>query len=59
MWVPKLEQTEALRTELNYFVDCINKGEAPINDGVAGLRIVRLLEAADQSQKNRGQLIQL
>ena len=59
MWVPKLEQTEALRTELSYFVDCIQNDKTPINDGVAGLRIVRLLEAADQSQKNRGRIVEL
>jgi predicted dehydrogenase len=59
VWAPKVEQTEALRVELGYFLDCINKSEAPINDGEAGLRIVRLLEAADQSLKERGRIIQV
>ena len=40
--------------ELEYFVDCIRSDQTPINDGAAGLRVVRLLEAADQSLKNRG-----
>src|SRR5271170_5401356 len=44
MWSPKIEATEALKAELSYFVDCIHTGEPPINDGLAGLRIVRMLE---------------
>jgi predicted dehydrogenase len=57
VWAPKVDATEALNLELNYFLDCIRGDETPINDGVAGLRIVRLLEAADQSLQNRGKLV--
>jgi predicted dehydrogenase len=59
VWSPKVEQTEALKYELNYFLDCITKDQIPVNDGAAGLRIVRLLEAAEQSLKHRGQLVSL
>jgi predicted dehydrogenase len=59
MWAPKVEQTEALKREANYFVECINKNEAPFNDGVAGLRVVRLLEAATLSLKERGRPVEL
>jgi len=59
MWAPKVEGTEALRTELTYFLDCVLKNKVPFNDGMAGLRIVKLLEAADKSLKQRGRLIQL
>jgi hypothetical protein len=54
VWSPKVEQTEALKVELDYFVDCITAGRTPSNDGEAGLRVVRLLEAADRSLKERG-----
>jgi predicted dehydrogenase len=57
VWAPKVEQTEALKVELDYFADCVVNGRAPMNDGVAGLRIVRLLEAADQSLKDRGKIV--
>jgi predicted dehydrogenase len=57
VWGPKVDATEALKTELSYFLDCIVKDEPPINDGFAGLRVVRLLEAAEQSLTNRGRLI--
>ena len=59
MWAPRVEQTEALKVELNYFLDCIAKNQTPLNDGVAGLRVVRMLEAADQSLKERGRAIAL
>jgi len=59
MWAPQLEQLEALREELEYFADCILQNKTPFNDGVAGLRVVRMLEAADQSIKQRGVLVRL
>ena len=59
MWAPRVEQTEALKVELNYFVDCVGRNETPVNDGVAGSRVVRLLEAADRSLRERGRAIEL
>ncbi len=59
VWAPKVEQTEALKLELGYFVECIQKGESPVNDGAAGLRVVKLLEAAEQSLNSRGRAISL
>jgi predicted dehydrogenase len=57
MWAPKIDQREALASEAAYFVQCIEKNQAPFNDGMAGLRIVKLLEAAQKSVKNRGQAV--
>jgi predicted dehydrogenase len=59
VWAPRVEQTEALKLELEYFVDCIRNDRVPFNDGVAGLRVVKLLEAADQSLKDRGKIVLL
>jgi len=59
VWAPKVEQAEALKVELGYFIDCIMNGRKPSNDGSAGLRVVKLLEAADQSLKERGKLVSL
>lgn len=59
VWAPKCDQTEALKVELDYFVDCIINGCTPTNDGAAGLRVVRLLDAAEQSLKERGKLVVL
>ena len=59
VWGPKVDATEALKVELGYFVDCILEGKTPSNDGAAGLRVVRLLEAAEQSLKSRGRIVAL
>jgi len=59
MWAPQLGQAEALRQELAYFVDCISDGHDPINDGCAGLRVVKMLEAASESLSKRGSLVYL
>lgn len=59
MWSPKLDMTEALRTEGLHFIDCIVKGDRPITDGEAGLRVVRILEAATLSLKQQGRLVEL
>ena len=59
VWGPKVDATEALKLELEYFVECVINGCKPSNDGEAGLRVVRLLEAAEQSLKDRGRLIEL
>ena len=59
MWAPQVEQVEALRAEAEYFLKCIEENKTPFNDGLAGLRVVRLLEAADKSIRNRGQAVVL
>jgi predicted dehydrogenase len=59
MWAPRVEQTEALKVELSHFVECVTKGQTPFNDGAAGFRVVRMLEAADRSLKERGRAIEL
>jgi len=59
VWVPKVDPTEALKLEAQYFVECVEKNETPFNDGQAGLRVVRLLEAAAESLKQRGRPVDL
>jgi len=59
MWAPQVEQIEALRAETAYFLKCIEGNSKPFNDGEAGLRVVRILEAADRSIRSRGEAITL
>ena len=59
MHAPRIEPKEALQLEVEHFRDCLLNGTKPINDGHAGLRVVRMLEAADKSLKNRGQIVYL
>jgi predicted dehydrogenase len=59
MWAPKIDQTEALKLETEYFIDCVFNNKKPINDGYAGLRVVNMLEACDKSLKNNGKMVNL
>jgi len=59
VWAPKLDSTEALRYVVPEFLDSIREGRPSLTDGNAGLRVVRLLEAAQRSMKNGGQAVTL
>jgi predicted dehydrogenase len=57
VWVPKLDSTEALTYVCDEFLTAIAEKRKPLTDGHAGLRVVRLLEAAQQSIKEGGRLV--
>lgn len=57
--IPPLPFAEPLHTECQHFVDCIREGRRPRTDGWNGLRIVRALEAAQQSLNNAGRWVNL
>jgi predicted dehydrogenase len=59
MWSPKVDQTEALKKEAEYFIECIYNDVTPVNDGRAGLRVVKMLEACDNSIRQEGRMISL
>src|SRR5579864_7852269 len=59
MLAPNLESTEALRLMAREFVNSIAEKRAPLSDGHAGLRIVRLLEAAQESIEQNGRVVHL
>jgi predicted dehydrogenase len=59
MYAPQLDNAEALRTEVRHFADCIVRGTRPLTDGYAGLEVVRILEAATSSMRDRGRLVEL
>lgn len=57
IWVPRLEQMEALKLETQYFIDSLESNQALLNDGLSGLRIVRMIEAIITSLKKGGSVI--
>jgi predicted dehydrogenase len=59
MYSPKLDGTEALQREALHFIDCIEHGTQPETDGAAGLRVVKILEAATHSMQQRGGVVEL
>jgi predicted dehydrogenase len=57
--IPRIEEREPLRLECEHFVECIRTGKTPRTDGLNGLRVVSVLEAANQSLRNGGTLVPL
>lgn len=51
---PKLDNVEPLFAEASHFIECVTTGRRPITDGIAGLRVVASLEAAERSLRNHG-----
>jgi predicted dehydrogenase len=57
MWAPKLDGTEALRLAGDHFIDCIINKKTPQTDGLLGLRVVELIEAATSSMRGKGETV--
>jgi predicted dehydrogenase len=54
MWAPHLPAKEALQTETEHFIDCIQHGSAPISNGLTGLHVIEILEATSRSIAAQG-----
>lgn len=59
MLAPQIDGTEALRREVDHFLQCIEQGAEPETGGTAGLRVVEILQAASQSMAQRGRPVEL
>lgn len=59
IYIPKIEMTEPLRNECAHFVECVLTGARPLTDGESGLRVVRVLEAAQESLRHGGETVRL
>jgi predicted dehydrogenase len=47
--IPKLSMQEPLRLECQHFIDCVRERKTPLTDGESGLRVVKVLAAAQAS----------
>ena len=52
--VPYIRVGEPLRIECEHFLQCVRDRSQPLSDGLDGLRVVRVLEAADHSLASNG-----
>jgi predicted dehydrogenase len=57
--IPKIDGSEPLRTQLSHFIECINQDTTPLSDGINGLQVVRILEAAERSLRNRNNRVNM
>ena len=58
-FIPVIQRNEALKAECTHFLDCIENNSKPITNGIAGMEVVKLLEAADSSLKKSGYPVNL
>ena len=59
VWSPHIDQGEPLQAMVRHFAECIRDKKRPISDGESGLRVVKILEAAERSIKAQGGRITL
>jgi predicted dehydrogenase len=59
MWAPNISTKEALQTEVEHFIECVRSGATPISDGLSGLRVIEVLEAATRSMADHGKPVWL
>lgn len=52
--IPKISLQEPLRIECQHFVDCVRDRRTPLTDGLDGLRVVKVLDAAQKSLERGG-----
>ena len=56
---PAIRFSEPLHSECQHFIDCIQNRKRPLTDGLNGLKVVKVLEAAERSLKQDGKTIEL
>jgi len=59
IWIPRISNSEPLRSELEHFVSVVKGDEAPVSDAKSGLEVVRVLTAASQSLERGGAVVSL
>jgi predicted dehydrogenase len=57
--IPRIEESEPLKIECDHFIECIRQGGTPKTDGLNGLRVVSVLEAANLSMRAGGQRVSI
>jgi predicted dehydrogenase len=59
MWAPHISAKEALQSEVEHFIDSVRNGTPPVSDGLSGLRVIEVLEAASRSIADQGKPVSL
>ena len=59
IFIPKIQQIEGLRNMAEDFINSIETNEEPISNFDLGLDIVKILESAQKSIKNKGTIVEI
>lgn len=57
--IPQIESTEPLKVECQHFIDCVQTRKPPRSDGRDGLRVLKVLDAAQRSLKMGGSPVEI
>jgi predicted dehydrogenase len=57
--VPYIEMVEPLKLECQHFLDCVMNNRRPRSDGRDGLRVVQVLQAAQESRNRNGEPVKI
>lgn len=57
--IPRVDMTEPLKLECQHFIDCVKGRTTPLSDAQDGLRVIRILEAAQHSMEHDGVPVRL
>ena len=52
--MPYIRVSEPLQIECNHFLNCVRQRKSPLTDGTDGLRVVKVLTAAQESLEKNG-----
>ncbi|MFN4133670.1 MAG: Gfo/Idh/MocA family protein [Candidatus Hadarchaeales archaeon] len=53
VYIPPVDQSEPLKLQCEHFLECITENKTPLTDAEDGIRVVKVLEAAEKSLKRR------
>ncbi len=56
---PRIDKSEPLQNLVRHFAECVASGTEPVSSGAQGLRLVRILEAADHSLRKGGTYVEV
>ena len=59
VYAPKIQRGEPLAVECAHFIDCVRRKTNPRSDGASGLRVVQVLQAAEESLQHNGRMVEI
>ena len=59
VYSPELDSSEPLNVMCRHFIDCMKNNKTPRSDGLSSLRVIKIIEAAQQSLKENGKEIKI
>ena len=52
--IPRVDMSEPLKLECQHFIECVRDRKTPLSDAQDGLRVIRILQAAQESMEHDG-----